>query len=301
MESEGRVIHRIVAPTALTTRAWQMQIGSVVVGAGSSFPWQADELPGWWWTMPTVRAYDQPLPGRHGVTAVPDVMPARDITLPMQMILASPAEANALLGPLREVFTPAADDEDPLTVIRHEPDATTRWTWCRPRGLDVVFPSRRLASVLLAGRLRLPDPRWYASTATEWTLTHGRWTRITVPGVVASGWELEVEQGGDAPVSIVRIEHAPSGRTVQASDLGTSSVWPPALGEVGSMGLPPYPFVLLDGRRRTLETAGMNGSPWNIDGTSRWFSLQPGENWVRVTSYTSTDVTITLRSWGGWL
>jgi tail protein len=271
-----------------TYPSWQLEIGGLVLGSGTSYQIDADGPAGL--GLPDLRTSDLPRPQDHGVFFGADFFSSRTVTIDIWLLAGIPADATDLMDALIAVWQPPAgsDTYAPLTV--RLPGQDDRVLYGRPRRL--AYDTSRLRSGAVKGTLQYEaaDPRLYSATGglatvnlptvtgglewpTGWPLIWGTGTAggVTITNDGNFGARPVVTFHGD--LLGLTLENVTAGKAFHMNDsylLGAGET------------------LVVDFDARTVLLDGTASRYGDVDSTSQWWELQPGPNSIRLAAHSGT-------------
>lgn len=268
-----------------TPPSWQLEIGGLVLGAGTSYQIHADGPGGL--GLPDLRTSDLPRPQDHGTFFGADFLSSRTITFDVWLLADTAADTTALMDALIAVWQPpsGADALSPLTL--RLPGQDDRILYGRPRRLAYDTSLLRGGAARAILQYEAADPRFYSAT--------GAVTPVALPAVAGgltwpTGWPLVWGSGTAGGVTITNAGNFPSrpvitfhgdlvglslenitaSRTFQMSDAYTL-----AAGET----------LVVDFDARTVLLGGTASRYGDVDAASQWWELLPGANEIRLAAH----------------
>lgn len=281
---------------------WQVEYGSLVLGAGTSYellpPIEGIS------DHPDVRVSDQTRLRQHGLLPGDDFLAGRTLTLRVEITASTDAELSTAVAALKAALAPGAAEAPLILRIPGVAGGGTRRIYARPRRLALPVDLEhffRLATATIG--LDACDPRIYDETAT--TLTTGlaasvaglAWPLIwnlnwggasTGDSVIATNigsfstpWTARI----DGPVTNPSVENVTTGQVLSLSGDGGLVL---AAGE----------WVDLDSSTRTVLLGGTASRYSALTSSSSWWDLPPGSTTLRFAGTTtgSPQLAITFRS-----
>lgn len=265
-----------------TYPSWQIEIGTLIMGAGTDYQIDADGPEGL--GLPDLRTSDLPRPQDHGVFFGADFFSSRTITISVWLLADTAAEATDLMDTLTGVWQPPAgsDTYAPLTV--RLPGQDGRVLYGRPRRL--AYDTSRLRAGVLRAALQYEaaDPRLYSAT--------GAITTVSLPTVVGgltwpTGWPLVWGTGSAGGATITNDGNFGSRPVVTFhGELIGLSLENITAGKTFRMQsdytLAAADTLVVDFDARTVLLNGSASRYGDVDSTSQWWELVPGPNEIRL-------------------
>lgn len=255
--------------------------------------------------LPPVRSGDQPLLRRHGSHPGDDFADVRTITVTVEFYAYSAARLAELVAAFQTATAPGSN-EDPLVFqIPGVAGGGKARVWCRPRRrvLPVDFEDgwyHRIPTGVV--EFVATDPALLDNTEQSASTTlPSAGGGLTFPavfpllfGAVSTGGAITAHNAGsfdadatfriDGPCDNPRIESLTAGRTLAYN--GTI-----AAGE----------YLLLDTKSRTVLLNGTASRYSQLDTSSRWFTLAPGDNQITFRATTPSAATMNMVWRSCWL
>lgn len=261
--------------------SWQLEIGGLVLGAGTSYQIDADGPAGL--GLPDLRTSDLPRPQDHGVFFGADFFSSRSLTFDVWLLADTPADAVALMDALVAIWQPPAGDAlTPLTL--RLPGQDGRVLYGRPRRLAYDVSFLRSGAPRASLQYEAADPRLYSAT--------GGLVTVSLPTVTGglvwpTGWPLVWGAGTAGGVTITNAGNFGSRPVVTfRGDLIGPSLENVTAGKVFRMNdaynLAADETLVVDFDARTVLLDGTASRYGDVDSTSQWWELQPGENQLRL-------------------
>lgn len=264
--------------------AWQLQIGDVIIGAGTNY--QIDEGGPAGLGLPDLRTSDAPRPQDHGLFFGEDFFAGRQLTFDVWVLGDTAAGTTTLMDALIAVWQPPPGQAgiSPLTI--RLPGQVDRILYGRPRRLAYDVSTLRGGAVKASLQYDAADPRIYSAA--------GAIAIVDLPSVTGgltwpTGWPLTWGTGSAGGATIANegnfrsrpivtfhgelvglsLENVTVGRTFQMQDSYTL-----ASGDT----------LVVDFDARTVLLNGTASRYGDVDATSQWWELQPGDNQLRLGS-----------------
>lgn len=255
--------------------------------------------------LPPVRSGDQPLLRRHGSHPGDDFADVRTVLVQVEFYAHDNARLAELVAALQAATAPGADEAPLVFQIPGVAGGSKARLWCRPRrrSLPVDFDDgwfhrvpRGLVEFVATDPALLDNTEQNANTTLP-TSAGGLTFPAVFPllfGAVSTGGAITALNAGsfdadctfriDGPCDNPRIESITAGRTLAWN----GSL---ALGE----------FLVLDTKSRTVLLNGTASRYWQLDTSSRWFTLAPGDNEITFRATTPSAATLNMVWRSTWL
>ncbi len=246
--------------------------------------------------LPPLREADQPRAGLHGSWGSQDLLDERQVEIDLVAIAQTPDDLDAILASIGQAMAPRSDLQ-PLWL-----DDSRKLLWVRPRDASWERSYDRMGlSAEVKLRFDALDPLIYA----------GEESSLRVPVLVSTG-------GLSVPMSVPMVLGLSN--QVGVWDLvneGTIETWPviTVVGPASNLWLESLTVDrhlqllismaatdtrVVDAGARTVLLNGANRSS-TLTPQSRWWSLVPGSNLVRVRSDVTAGVVVTWTWRSAWL
>lgn len=271
-----------------TYPAWQLEIGGLVLGSGTSYQIHADGPDGF--GLPDLRTSDLPRPQDHGMFFGADFFASRTLAFDVWLLADTAADATVLMDSLLAVWQPPAgvDGLAPLTI--RLPGLVDRVLYGRPRRL--AYNTSRLRAGVVAASLQYEaaDPRLYSATGAIATVD-----LPTVAGGLTwpTGWPLVWGTGSAGGTSVqndgnfgsrpivtfhgdligLSLENITAGKTFRMQD---------------GYELAADETLVVDFDARTVLLDGTASRYGDVDSSSQWWELAPGENQLRLGAHSGS-------------
>lgn len=256
------------------TQDWQGNLRTVTFGKGTNYA-LAGNIGGL--GIPRVRSTDMDRGTDHGNASGLNRFDMRVLTIPLAIRhQTSAAAANQALTTLRAAWVPSDSDIELTLRIPGSP-ATVMSYFGRPTGIDAeydtgLFPN---GAITVVCTFECKDPLQYGAETTDDNNT-GTFTVTNSGNMPSRRAEFTITADGTAPPSLTNDTDSDDGAVTWRATLnnGTQRV--------------------INLRNRTVtDTSGVNKIA-ELDPSSLWFSLEPGDN--SIIEAACSDVDLTYRS-----
>lgn len=280
--------------------AWQLEIGGLVLGAGTVY--EIDENGPGGLGLPDLRTSDTPRPQDHGLFFGEDFFAGRKLAFDIWILGDTPAGTTALMDALTAIWQPPAGQAGISALTIRLPGQDDRILFGRPRRLSYDTATLRGGAVRASLQYEAADPRIYSADTS--TITVG--LPVVTGGLVwPTGWPLIWGAGSSGAAIASNDGNFPSRPVVtfygQLVGLSLENAAADATFAMrDDYSLDPGDTLVVDFDARTVLLNGTASRYGDVDSTSTWWELAPGDNLLRLGAVAGTGhATVTYRS--AWL
>lgn len=277
---------------------WQIEHNGLVIGDETEF--LIAQISGLA-DIPEVLTTDRNILSSHGIHPGRDYLGKRAVTLVLEIDARTPELHADLFGRLATAFRPGADEAPVRFKIPGIAGGHEALFYARSRKRSAPISLDWLYGLpMVTVELEASDPRLYSSLSSIFTGSLGGSSEglkfpLLMPaqfGAIDTGDRIQCPNSGSFPVApLVRINGAAT--NPRLTHIGSGRTF--AL----NLSIPEGDFVEVDFEERTVLLGGTIHRFSSLAASSRWWSLDPGENEIRFTTDAGTEsghVSVSYRS-----